>query len=95
MRFFYILVFILLPVYLNSDENGKEKMRYLVRGGEDGQSFWYEPGLSSNKKDDEIFMVNDKSIALQFSGLCKLCYRYQIGKNDFHPSIHFLHLLLH
>ena len=26
MRFFYILVFILLPVYLNSDENGKEKI---------------------------------------------------------------------
>ena len=47
-------------------ENGKEKMRYLVRGGEDGKSFWYEPGLSSNKTDDDIFMINDKSIALQF-----------------------------
>ena len=33
-------------------ENGKEKMRYLVRGGEDGQSFWYEPGLSSNKTNE-------------------------------------------
>ena len=82
MRFFYILVFILLPVYLNSDENGKEKIiaKYVMENIQKDYvncySF-YKVAAESFKKAEKDESIID---SLEKSADVSLKYNYDLGE---------------
>eukprot|EP00943_MAST-04B_sp_MAST-4B-sp1_P001234 g1234.t1 len=47
-------------------EHGPEKMRYLLRGGGNCESYWYEAGINTTNTGSDSFMINDAPIAKQF-----------------------------
>jgi hypothetical protein len=47
-------------------EHGPGKMRYLLRGGDNCESYWYEAGVNTSNTESDSFMINDAPIAKQF-----------------------------
>ena len=82
MRFFYILVFILLPVYLNSDENGKEKIiaKYVMENIQKDYvncySFYKVAAESFKKAGKEKNIID----SLEKSADISLKYNYDLGE---------------
>ena len=82
MRFFFILVFILLPVYLNSDENGKEKIiaKYVMENIQKDYvncySFYKVAAESFKKAGKEKNIID----SLEKSADISLKYNYDLGE---------------